>query len=209
MPRKPPVSLPAATTSVPISQPPTDALASRLADGLQAQALSVLHGLQLFTEGRPAADRERWQAHHKALQGLIDALHAASPHETTSDDPSVDAEGILDPARVGDFGALLRRLRTSSKIARNSLASRAGLSRNTIHNLEAGRHNPTHATVMRLLTVPELGLRHDDIPWRQTTEDALTSAPNCWIAPGYDPIKMFAGWSTCLATASRGPVATA
>ncbi len=198
MPRKPPVSPPAATTSVPISQPPTDALASRLADGLQAQALSVLHGLQLFTEGRTQAERERWQPHQKALQALIDALHSASPHEAASVDPSVDADGILDPARVMEFAGLLKRLRTSAKIARNALASRAGLSRNTIHNLEAGRHNPTHATVMRLLTVPELGLRYDDIPWRQPSEDALASAPNCWIAPGYDPIKMFVDLITLL-----------
>ena len=97
-----------------------------------------------------------------------------------------------------EFAGLLKRLRTAAKIARNALASRAGLSRNTIHNLEAGRHNPTHATVMRLLTVPELGLRYDDIPWRQPSEDALAAAPNCWIAPGYDPIKMFVDLITLL-----------
>lgn len=198
MARKPPVSLPAAATSVSISQPPTDALSSRLADGLQAQALSVLHGLQLYTEGRPAAEREQWGPHQKALQGLIDALHAASPTESSSGELTLEEGGILDPARVAEFGALLLRQRTASKVSRNVLASRAGLSRNTILNLEAGKHNPTHSTVMRLLAVPELALRHDDIPWRQATEDSLGAAPNCWIAPGYDPIKMFVDLITLL-----------
>jgi len=75
--KKPPSIPPVATTSVPISQPPTEAMVSKLGDGLQAQALSTLQGLQLFAEQRPSAEQALWHKHTKALQALIDALHDA------------------------------------------------------------------------------------------------------------------------------------
>lgn len=198
--RKPPSIPPVATTSVPISQPPTEAMVNKLGDGLQAQALSTLQGLQLFAEQRPADEQAQWRKHTKALQALIDDLHTASPSEV-SDESSSEAEGMLDPSRAAEFGKTLERLREAAGpdgMSRVALAKRAGLSRNTITNIEAGKTNPVHATLIRLLAVPELGLSHSDIPWRQPTEGDFSSAPNCWIAPGYDPIKMFVDLITLL-----------
>lgn len=188
---------PVATTSVPISYPPTEAMVSKLGDGLQAQALSTLQGLQLFAEQRPAAEKALWHKHTKALQTLIDALHTALPTEVGGDFESGETEGMLEPSRAAEFGKTLERLRGAADLSRPALAKRAGLCRNTITNIEAGKNNPVHSTLMRLLAVPELGLSHADIPWRQLADEEA-STPNCWIAPGYDPIKMFVDLITLL-----------
>ena len=196
--RKPPSIPPAATTSVPISIPPTDEMVSKLGDGLQAQALSTLQGLQLFAEQRPAAEQTLWHKHTKALQELIDALHTASPSEVSGEFVIGEPDGALDASRAAEFGKTLERLRIAAKLSYLGLAKRAGLARNTIWNIENGKNNPVHSTLMRLLSVTELGLSHSDVPWRQPTESDLSSAPNCWIAPGYDPIKMFVDLITLL-----------
>lgn len=189
---------PLPTTTVPIGTPPSESLLRRLADGLQAQSLSVLQGLQLYAEQRPADEQAAWREHMRALQTLITSLHEASPAEVSSGLPDSEGEGMLDPAQAQEFGKTLERLRTAAKISRTELASRAGLSRNTILNIESGKNNPTYMTMTRLLAVPELGLRHDEVPWRQPSDGEAQSAPNCWIAPGYDPIKMFVDLITLL-----------
>lgn len=111
--------------------------------------------------------------------------------EPLSDGKSDENEGQLDPARAVEFGTLVETRRTAAKLSRAVLAERSGLSRNTLLNVEAGKNNPTRATILRLLAVPELGLSREDVPWRRPLEGDLASAPNCWIAPGYEPIKMF------------------
>lgn len=196
--QKPPGNPPAATTSVPISYPPTDALVRKLGDGLQAQALSMLQGLQMFSEQRPPSEQAKWHGHLKSIQALIDELHGASPSEVTDDPEGTETDGMIDPARAVEFGKTVVQLRAKTKMSRQGLAQRAGLSRNTILNIELGKNNPTHSTLMRLLAVTELGLSQSDIPWRQPSESDLSSAPNCWIAPGYDPIKMFVDLITLL-----------
>ena len=189
---------PVATTSVPISYPPTDEMVSKLGDGLQAQALSTLQGLQLFAEQRPAAEKPLWHKHTKALQALINALHTAIPSEVSGDFSSNDTDGMLEPGRTAEFGQTLARLRKALELSRGDLAKRAGLARNTIGNIEEGKTNPVHSTLMRLLSVSELGLSQADIPWRQPAEGDAAASPNCWIAPGYDPIKMFVDLITLL-----------
>ncbi len=60
-------------------------MVNKLGDGLQAQALSTLQGLQLFAEQRSAEEQAQWHKHTKALQELIDALHGAIPSEVDSE----------------------------------------------------------------------------------------------------------------------------
>jgi transcriptional regulator with XRE-family HTH domain len=134
---------------------------------------------------------------------MASALRSLAPIPTTSfplgvEPPREADEGLLDPARAPEFGKTVEARRSAAKLSRTVLAERAGLSRNTILNLEAGKNNPTHSTIVRLLGVPELGLSREDVPWRQPSEGELASAPNCWIAPGYDPIKMFVDLITVL-----------
>jgi len=183
---------------MPLSSPSTDELLSKLAEGLLAQALTTLQGLQLFAEKRPSLEQGLWQKHAKSLQGLIDALHTATPSAVGGEVTSGEKDGMLDPARAVEFGKTVTRLRKAAEMSRERLAKRAGLSRNTILNLEDGKNNPVHSTLLRLIAVPELGLTHADVPWRQPTEGELSSTPNCWIAPGYDPIKMFVELITLL-----------
>lgn len=186
----PPSAPPASASSAPLSKPPTDTLATRLGDGLQAQLLELIQGLQLFADQRPSDEKATWGGEIGRLQGLLGLLHKTCPRETDGQSDAPDAEGTLDPTRLHEFGQLLTRLR-GTKLSCTKLAQLASLSRNTIFNLEHGRVNPEHSTVLRLLSVRELGLSRDQVPWRRPSESSFFASPNCWIAPGYDPIKMF------------------
>ena len=153
--RKPPPSVPPLpATTVPLSKPPTDALTTRLGDGLQAQLLEMIQGLQLFAEQRPSDEKATWGGEIGRLQSLLGLLHKTCPKETDSASDAPDAEGTLDPARLQEFGQLLTRLR-GKKLSCLKVAQLAGLSRNTISNLEHGKVNPAHSTVLRLLSVRE------------------------------------------------------
>jgi predicted ATPase/DNA-binding XRE family transcriptional regulator len=59
------------------------------------------------------------------------------------------------------FGVLLRRLRSAAALSQEALAARAGLSRNSISNLERGHHAAPHLETVRLLAYG-LGLRDED-----------------------------------------------
>ncbi len=186
-----PVAPPEQATHFSLFGPQNEALLARLGEGLQAQALSMLQTLQMYAEKRPAEEQAVWREDMKALQAMIARLHAASLPAAQAGLLGGDGEGTLDPARAQEFGKTLTRLRMAAELSRTVLAERAGLSRNTILNIEEGKNNPTPATIARLMAVTELGLSRADVPWREPKEDELPAAPNCWIAPGYDPIKMF------------------
>lgn len=84
------------------------------------------------------------------------------------------------------LGQLVRRRRDQAELSLKKLAKRAGLCKNTIHNLEHGVHNPTAETMRRIFTVSELGLSPTDL-------QASTSGewnPNLWVAQGYNPVQM-------------------
>lgn len=197
--RSPPSVPPVPALSVPLSKPPTEELLTKLGDGLQAQVLETLQGLQLFAQQRPAKESGTWNAEISQLQNLLALLHKTCPAEASTEADDTGAEGTLEPGKLREFGLLLGRLRKAAELSYTGLGKMAVLSRNTLINLEHGRVNPTHATVLRLLSVRELGLRRDQVPWRQQTEsDSSSSPPNCWIAPGYDPIKMFVDLITLL-----------
>lgn len=193
-PPKPPA--PASVESLPPS-PSSPDLAQKLSDGLQAQALSMIEGLEILLEQRPADEHPQWQEHRRALQRLLKDLHGSSASQPPPDEDVPTREGGLDPAQAAAFGKTLERLRDNAKLSRGELAKRANLARGTIHNLEQGKTNPSSATLKQLLAVPELGLSAADIPWRPL-EGELASTPNCWIAPGYDPIRMFIDLITML-----------
>lgn len=48
------------------------------------------------------------------------------------------------------FGIILARLRTEAGLSVTDLAERAGVSRQTLHNLETGKYRPTWDVVQRL-----------------------------------------------------------
>lgn len=56
------------------------------------------------------------------------------------------------------LGALIRLLRIRAGLSRSNLASRANVSEATLKNLESGRFLPNGAILLRLLSVPRMGL---------------------------------------------------
>lgn len=161
----------------------TDALYANLAAGLQL--------MQRFKERQTGSEQEIWNKHANALQAMVRALHRERPAEAgAADEGSADA--ALDPDRVSEFGAKMATAREAAGLTQRALATRSGLSLKTICNIEMGRHSPSHGTVLRLLLVKELGLEHKDVPWRFRPKPDTGSTPNCWIAPGYESLKMFA-----------------
>lgn len=161
----------------------TDALYTNLAAGLQL--------MQRFKDRQPGSERDRWNKHASALQAMVRALHRERPAETGAAEEG-SMEAALDPERVSEFGAKVARAREAAGLTQRALATRSGLSLKTICNIEMGRHSPSHGTVLRLLLVKELGLEHKEVPWRFRPKPDTGSTPNCWIAPGYESLKMFA-----------------
>jgi transcriptional regulator with XRE-family HTH domain len=161
----------------------TDALYANLAAGLQL--------MQRFKERQTGSEQELWNKHATALQAMVRALHRERPADSgVGEEGSADA--ALDPDRVSEFGAKMATAREAAGLTQRALATRSGLSLKTICNIEMGRHSPSHGTVLRLLLVKELGLEHKDVPWRFRPKPDTGSTPNCWIAPGYESLKMFA-----------------
>lgn len=105
--------------------------------------------------------------------------------------PPTDAESLRE------WGARLRTRREAGGLTRDQLARLAGVADSTIRNLETGRHRPTRQILMRLQSVPDLGIPSpvaDPSAALATSpgeDDGLDSfSCNCWFAPEYDSIQM-------------------
>ena len=105
--------------------------------------------------------------------------------------PPTDAESLRE------WGARLRTRREAGGLTRDQLARLAGVADSTIRNLETGRHRPTRQILMRLQSVPDLGIPSpvaDPSAALATSpgeEEGIGSfACNCWFAPEYDSIQM-------------------
>lgn len=96
----------------------------------------------------------------------------------------------MDPLKLG---ALLKERRMAARLSRKILAQRTGFSESTVKNLENGRHKPTQHTLSRLLSVPELNLRPDDLFSAVLAPPPLpVMAMNSYLAPGTDPMQTMA-----------------
>ncbi|HRI54833.1 MAG TPA: helix-turn-helix transcriptional regulator [Pseudomonadota bacterium] len=78
--------------------------------------------------------------------------------------PSSRLTPALTRKQLQDFGRLLRDKRNQAGFSRVQLARKAKLSDATIKFIETARHPPSRATLLRLVGVPELGLRWADTP---------------------------------------------
>lgn len=164
---------------------PDDMPTHALADFVQTHLLASLQGLQALA-ARTEDDTQKALAKHRAaIQAALRFMRQQHPSETFPNASTVDAE------KVQDFAATIRRCRNAAGWTQAQLAEVSGLSINTIKHIEAAAHTPTQATLLQLLAVKELGLESSMLPWRDTAKTDFGTAPNCWIAPGYDPIGMF------------------
>ncbi len=100
---------------------------------------------------------------------------------------------FLLPDQFQRFSTLLRQRRESAHLSRNELGKRAGLSDRTIKNIEHALVSPSRDTVVRLLDVTELGLTWTDVlgdPVRTEADSTSENGYNCYIPPGYEPLRM-------------------
>ncbi len=107
------------------------------------------------------------------------------------DDLDFDEDDDVD-AQARAWGQMLRRRREAVGLSRPQLAKLATISQTTLRNLEAGHRAPTRVTLNRLLAVKELRLEPTDplLRYPLPGEASHDLAPNCWLAPGFDSIKM-------------------
>jgi transcriptional regulator with XRE-family HTH domain len=164
--------------------------ADKLAMTLQSHLVAALQLLERFVHSRPTADQSAWAKQLGCLQTTLRMVHKEYPSEALPPDMA-SGDGALEPERVQEFGVRVANARKAAGLTRPALARLAGLSEKTIWNVENGKIIPTHATVLRLLFVKELGLTSEQVPWQQKGALDFGAAPNCWIAPGYEPLKMF------------------
>jgi transcriptional regulator with XRE-family HTH domain len=103
--------------------------------------------------------------------------------------PGVGMGGGSDGNRLHKWRLLLTERREGAGLTTAKLAELAGLPESLLLNLEGGRQVPTQLSLLHLLSVPELKLEVADLPWDAADVDP-NFALNCWLAPGFDPVKM-------------------
>lgn len=163
----------------------------RLADLAQTRLLEAVQAMQRVSELLPPTEQAQWREQVEKTQALLRSVQKLSPNEAIPIG-SGDLEGALEPGHAQEFGRRIYDARLRAGLTQQELAQLAGLGHKTIRNVEAGAHVPTRSTVMRLLAVKELELGPREVPWRESDATELSASPNCWIAPGYEPLKSFA-----------------
>jgi transcriptional regulator with XRE-family HTH domain len=132
----------------------------------------------------PTSPRQGLRTHHANLQ-LADEFLGESSDEGRTQAKSMS----LDPARRQEIARLVRERRMSLGLSVLALAQRVGLSESTIKNLESTARPVTRTTLLHLAGAAELGLSFDDLLFEQPVAEQ-SAAMNCFIAPGFDPVKM-------------------
>jgi hypothetical protein len=102
---------------------------------------------------------------------------------------------FLLPDQFQRFSTLLRQRRESAHLSRSELsqARRTLGSDHQEHRERPG--SPSRDTLLRLLEVEELALTWKDVlgdpPQPTATDESSDSSFNCYIPPGYEPLRMF------------------
>ena len=160
----------------------------------EQQALHI--AIDTLQEVLPQKPQEQQEALHMSLmtlRGFLAATHSLDEEDTPPAQMMPFAEeakgGSTDVGRLQKFRALLRERREAAGLTHMRLAELAGLGESVLLNLETGRYAPTQLALLHLLSVPELKLEIADLPWEAVDVDP-NFALNCWLAPGFDPVKM-------------------
>ncbi len=148
-------------------------------------------------DSRCSADGVLGSLRSELEQLLLKAEAAAAAHPSSS--LKVFARRLGDVCRsAGEddgsqvdwlaFGGLLRKHRVAADISQKELAAFVGVSDSYIRAFEAGSRRPPTKTLMRILSVRQLGLSLDSLapPAPEGVE------PTLWLAPDYDPREMLA-----------------
>lgn len=131
------------------------------------------------------------------IMQFVSTLESAPTRSRQTDELMRQLRGVIPLLTAYDanaaesghsLGLLVRRRRGQAELSLEELAKRAGLCKNTIHNLEHGAHVPTPETLRRLFNVSELGLSPVDLQPPAPPD----WSPNSWVSHDYDPVKMIA-----------------
>ena len=136
---------------------------------------------------RLTPQRQGLRTHLANLQLAHDYLENL---EDGPDDGRTPSKSLnLDLQQRQEIARTVRDRRMSLGLSIQALAQRVGLSEGTIKNLETPRKPITRTTLLRLAAAAELGLQFDELLFDQATAE-LTEPMNCFIAPGFNPVKM-------------------
>ncbi|HNF96379.1 MAG TPA: L-histidine N(alpha)-methyltransferase [Pseudomonadota bacterium] len=93
------------------------------------------------------------------------------------------------PQRHAQLARLLRDRRLALGMSLEALAKRIGVSASTLKQIERGVRPPSRKTLLLLQNAIELELNLDGILAKESSTKPGASL-NCYIAPGYEPVKM-------------------
>ncbi|HNN98174.1 MAG TPA: helix-turn-helix transcriptional regulator, partial [Pseudomonadota bacterium] len=164
---------------------------------VSAQARALLAQLHPLAAQASPEQQCAWAEHQDRLEELAQFLESGGQAR-----PVHRPRPVVSRAQWAQFGMLLRDRRNAAGLSRAQLARRAKLSESTIKFTETARHPPSRVTLIRLLGVPELQLRWDQVPGRRSlpalgpsdegeprvAASVLHGPLNCFLAPGYDPL---------------------
>ena len=156
----------------------------------EEQALHlVIETVQEALHSKSPAEQQPLQMALMTLRGFLAASRMTAEEGGGSLEPFLEPIAPPDVARIQDFSALLRERRQAAGLARGKLAELSGVPDAALQILESGTYAPSQVALLHLLSVPQLQLETFDLPWEASAIDP-NLALNCWMAPGFDPVKM-------------------
>lgn len=153
---------------------------------LRAESLTYLQQLSISLRALATLSPESQQEFRSHLERL-DALESFL--DGKSQKRSRDFLSI-PPERLQKLAADTRERRQTLRLSTNQLAKRAGLSEGTIKRIERGLDAPSRTTLLQLASLSDLELDLHDLLYEARTKEGAGSSFNCYIAPGFDPVKM-------------------
>lgn len=156
----------------------------------EQQALNlVIATVQEAMQEKPADQQQPLQMALMTLRGFLAASRSTEDDGGSSPEPFLEEIRASELSRIQHWSALLRARRESSGLSRKMLSELSGVPEAALQRLEEGTYAPSQMALLHLLSVPQLKLETSDLPWEASAIDP-NLALNCWLAPGFDPVKM-------------------
>ena len=156
----------------------------------EQQALHlVIETVQEALHDKSPAEQQSLQAALMTLRGFLAASRLTHEEGGTSWEPFLEPIAPSDMSRIGAWSQTLRERREAASLSRQKLSELSGVPEGALQALESGTYAPSQMALLHLLSVPELDLETQSLPWEASASDP-NLALNCWLAPGFDPVKM-------------------
>ena len=123
--------------------------------------------------GLSGGQKKLLRGYLKEVRGIYQALGGGSP----------------SPQRYAQLARMLRDRRLALGMSLEALGKRIGVSASTLKQIERGVRPPSRKTLLLLQKATELDLNLEGFLTEQSSLSPGASL-NCYIAPGYEPVKM-------------------